>query len=177
MQKFSIKLYIFLSFYFECSVYVSSNVPAHAAAHAPAHASAQAAAIAYADVTLKLPFRPSSRSCAGSRCHCYFFVRLTICLYVRPSVRLYPTDSLSVQQTVSPFAVRQSVSPSVCQSVSLYTRSSVSRPSVNCQSVRQPSVRQLPSVRQPLSVRQPSSSVNRFYWGGGKKKKHTTQEI
>ena len=69
---------------------------AKAAADVPTHAAAHAAAIVYADVTLKLPFRPISRYRAGSRCHRYFFVRLTIFPSVRPSVCLYLTDSLSV---------------------------------------------------------------------------------
>ena len=141
--------------------------------HAADHAAAQAAAIAYADVKLKRPFCPSShsRSRAGSHCHRYFFVRLTICLSVRPSVRLHPTDSLSVRQTVSPFAVRQSVSPSVCQSVRPFVRQPSGRPSTVSQSINRPSIRQPPSVCQPPSVRQP------FLLGGKKGKIYITQEI
>ena len=47
----------------------ATHVPAHSVTHAADHAAAQAADIAYADVTLKLPFRPSSLSRAVSRCH------------------------------------------------------------------------------------------------------------
>ena len=119
----------------------AADVPAHAAAHAADHAAAQAAAIVYADGTLKLPFRPSSCFRAGSHCHRYFFVRLTICLSVRPSVRLHPTDSLSVRQTVILFfgpSVRQYVSLSVRTPV----RPSTVRPSVN----RRPSTAVRPST-------------------------------
>ena len=99
-----------------------ANVPAPASAHAADHAAARAAAIAYAAVTLNLPFRPSSRSRAGSRYHRYLFVRLDICPSVRPAVHPHPTDNLSVRQTVSPFfgqSVRQSVRP--------YARLSITR--------------------------------------------------
>ena len=141
-------------------------MPAHAAAHASAHAAGQAAAIAYADVTLKLRFHPSSSSCAGFRCQSLLFVCLNVCRSVRPSVYLHPTDSLSVRQTVSPF-----FGPSVRQSVSLSVRTpfhpSTVRPSTVSLSVnRRLSVNRCPSVnRRP--------SVNRFYWGEKKKKNHT----
>ena len=109
---------------------VPAHAAVHAAAHTAAHAAAQAVAIAYAAVTLKLQFFPSSCSRIGSLCHRYLFVRLTICPSVWPSVRPHPTDSLSVRQTISPF-----FGPSVRQSDRPYARLSVNRQSINRQSI------------------------------------------
>ena len=142
------------------SAKATTDVPAHTVAHASDHVDAHAAAIAYAAVRPKLPFLPSSRSRAGSCCHRYIFVHLTICPFVRPSVRPHLTDSLSVRQTVSPVfgtSVYQSVSLSICTPVRLSTvRLSTVSPSVNHLSVN----RRL--------------SANRFYW---EKKPHKKSEL
>ena len=99
---------------------------------------------------------------------------MTICLSVRPSVRLHPTDSLSVRHTVSPFSVRQSVSPYSRQSVSPSVRQSV-RPYARTTSVRQPSVRP-PTVRLSTVVR-PSTVVRLSTVFIRKKKPHKKSEL